>query len=53
MKVIARRCLLRHEDRPHGAQQVRNLHNARKRDEGILSELTFVGSFVYCKQVGE
>ena len=33
----ARRWTLRHESRPYGAQQARNLHNARKRDEGTPS----------------
>jgi len=33
----ARRWTLRHESRPYGAQQARNLRNARKRDEGTPS----------------
>ena len=39
MRVGARRWTLRHESRPYGAQQARNLCNARKRDRGILGAL--------------
>ena len=39
VRAGARRWALRQEPRPYGAQQARNLHNARKGDEGTLSAL--------------
>ncbi len=36
MRVVARRGTLRYWSQPYGVQQARNLHNARKCDEGIL-----------------
>ncbi len=35
MRVVARRGTLRYWSQPYGVQQARNLHNARKCDEGI------------------
>lgn len=37
MRVDAQRCLLRHEGRSYGTQQVRKLPNACKSEEGTLS----------------
>ena len=37
MRVIARRCILRHECRPYGAQQARKLPNASNGEVGNLS----------------
>ncbi len=36
MRVVARRGTLEYWSQPHGVQQARNLHNARKCDGGIL-----------------
>ena len=43
MRVGARRWTLRHESRPYGAQQARNLRNALTRDEGTRSALALQG----------
>jgi len=49
----ARRWTLRHESRPYGAQQARNLRNARKRDEGSPSALPFGRAFPESKKLRE
>lgn len=43
MRVGAGRWILRQGSRPYGVQQARNLHNARKRDEGIPGALALQG----------
>jgi len=40
VRARARRWILRHESRPYGVQQARNLYNARKRDKETLSAST-------------
>ena len=49
----ARRWTLRHESRPYGAQQARNLRNARKRDEGSPSALPSGRAFLEPKKLQE
>ena len=49
----ARRWTLRHESRPYGAQQARNLRNARKRDEGSPSALPSGRAFPESKKLRE
>ena len=42
MKAGARRWVLRYGPRPHGAQQARNLRNARKRDGASQSAIVML-----------